>query len=33
MIQDEKYKVDIEKFMAELRRYLPGCRGCNCNKR
>lgn len=33
MIHDEKYKVDMEKFMAEFRRYLPRCRECACIKR
>jgi hypothetical protein len=33
MIKDEKYSVDMTKFMAELRRYLPRCRECSVRKR
>lgn len=33
MLEDKKYSVDMEKFMAELRRYLPHCRGCAARKR
>ena len=33
MIKDEKYTVDVDKFLAELRRYLPRCRECKARKR
>lgn len=33
MIRDEKYSVDTDKFMAELRRHLPRCRECRAHKR
>lgn len=33
MITDEKYALDIDKFMAELRRYIPRCRECKIRKR
>jgi hypothetical protein len=33
MIKDEKYAVDMTKFMSELRRILPRCRECTARKR
>ena len=33
MIKDEKYAVDMTKFMSELRRNLPRCRECAARKR
>lgn len=33
MIKDEKYSVDMDKFMAELRRFSPRCRECAARKR
>lgn len=33
MIKDEKYSVDMNKFIAELRRCLPRCRECATRKR
>lgn len=33
MIKDEKYAVDLTKFMAELRRHLTRCRECKARKR
>lgn len=33
MIKDEKYTVDMAKFMSELRRNLPRCRECAARKR
>lgn len=33
MIKDEKYTVDMTKFMAKLRRHLPHCRECKARKR
>lgn len=33
MIKDEKYVVDMDKFMAKLRRHLPRCRECTVRKR
>ena len=33
MKQDEKYTVDIQKFMAELRRYIPSCRECQVRRK
>lgn len=33
MIKDEKYAVDIIKFMSELRKNLPRCRECTARKR
>ena len=33
MIKDEKYSVDMDKFMAELRRRIPRCRDCTARKR
>lgn len=32
MKQDEKYTVDMQKFMAELRRYLPNCHECQVRR-
>ena len=29
MIQDKKYSVDIVKFMAELKSYMPCDRECS----
>lgn len=33
MIQDKKYSVDIVKFMAALRSYVPRCRECTIKRR
>jgi hypothetical protein len=33
MIKDKKYSVDMDKFMAELRRGIPRCRECTARKR
>ena len=33
MIKDEKHSVDMDKFMIELRRYLPRCRERGAHKR
>lgn len=33
MKQDEKYTIEIEKFMAELRRYIPSCRECRAKRK
>lgn len=32
MIRDEKYQVNMEKFMMELRRCLPRCRECRVKR-
>lgn len=33
MKQDEKYTVGMQKFMAELRHYLPSCRECQVRRK
>ena len=33
MIKDEKYSVDMDKFMTELRRCIHRCRECTAHKR
>lgn len=32
MIYDEKYGVDMEKFLLEIRRHLHRCRECSVRK-
>ena len=33
MIKDSKYSVNMEKFMMELRRYMPRCRECTVRRK
>ena len=33
MIKDEKYAVDMDKVMIELRRHLQRCRECTAHTR